>query len=70
MILEFRPILGIPDVKLIIKRSFFEDNKGAEELVNVSKNRPRIKHITIKYYHFHEAVKSNILLVKRVDTID
>ena len=47
----------------------FEDNKGEEELANIPKIRPRTKHVAVKYRHFREAVKSKILLVKRVDTI-
>ena len=29
---------------------------------------PRTKHIVVKYYHFSKVVKSEILLVKRLDT--
>ena len=41
---------------------------GAEELAKIPKNRPRTKHIAVKYHHFREAVKSGILMVVRVDT--
>ena len=70
MILELKPILGIPEADLLIKCTLFEDNKGAEELANIPKNRPRTKHIAVKYHHFREAVKSKILMVERVDTTD
>ena len=69
IILELKPILNIPDAKLVIRCTLFEDNKGAEELANIPKNRPRTKHIAVKYHHFREAVKYKILLVKRVDTL-
>ena len=69
MILELKPILNIPKATLLIRYTLFKDNKGAEELANVPKNRPRTKHIAVKYHHFHEAVKSKILMVERVDTI-
>ena len=48
--------------------TLFEDNKGAEELAKVPKNRPRTKHIAVKYHHFRQAVKDNILQVKRFAT--
>ena len=65
-----RNILDIPEAKLQVRCTLFEDNKGVEELAKVPKNRPRTKHIAVKYYHFREAVKANILLIKRVDTAE
>ena len=70
MILELKPILDIPDAELLIRCTLFEDNKDAEKLANIPKNRPRTKHIAVKYHHFREAVKSSILMVKRGDTTD
>ena len=68
MITELKPILNIPDADLVIKCTLFEDNMGAEELAKVPKNRPRTKHIAVKYHHFREAVSKGILKVVRVDT--
>ena len=68
MITELKPILNIPDADLVIKCTLFEDNMGAEELAKVPKNRPRTKHIAVKYHHFKDAVSEYILLVVRVDT--
>ena len=68
LILEIKPILNIPEAKLQIRCTLFEDNKGAEELAKVPKNRPRTKHIAVKYHHFRQAVKDKILLVKRIGT--
>ena len=68
MITELKPILNIPDANLVIKCTLFEDNMGAEELAKIPKNRPRTKHIAVKYHHFREAVKIGILMVERVDT--
>ena len=65
-----KPILGIPAADLVIRCTLFEDNKGAEELANVPKNRPRTKHIAVKYHHFREAVRKKILQVLRVGTED
>ena len=55
---------------MVIKCTLFDDNKGAEELANVPKNRPRTKHIAVKYHHFRESVKDGILQVKRVSTTE
>ena len=70
MVTELKTILDIPNAKLVIQCTLFEDNKGAEELANVPKNRPRTKHIAVKYHHFREAVRSKTLIVKRVDTLN
>ena len=37
-------------------------------MAKVPKNRPRTKHIAVKYHHFREAVRNGILLVERVST--
>ena len=68
MITELKPILNIPDADLVIRCTLFEDNMGAEELAKIPKNRPRTKHIAVKYHHFREAVRNGILKVVRVDT--
>ena len=70
MILELKPIINIPAAELVIRCTLFEGNKGAEELANISKKRPRTNHIAVKYHHFRETVKPKILSVKRVDTLD
>ena len=70
LVVELKDILQIPQAKLKIRCTLFEDNKGAEELAKVPKNRPRTKHIATKYHHFREHVKSGILLVKRVETTE
>ena len=68
IVLETKPILDIPEEKLQIRCTLFEANKGAEEISKVLKNRPRSKHIAVKYYHVRKAVKDNILLLKRIGT--
>eukprot|EP00957_Ditylum_brightwellii_P150093 11430392-Ditylum_brightwellii.AAC.1 len=40
-----------------IKCTAFEDNKGAEELAKVTKNRPITTCIAVKYHHFRQAAK-------------
>ena len=68
LIIELKEIIEIPEADLLIRCTLFEDNKGAEELAKVPKNRPRTKHIATKYHHFREHVRTGTLLVKRVDT--
>ena len=68
LILEIKDILQILEAELLIRCTHFEDNKGAEELTKVPKNRPRTKHIATKYHYFRESVKNGTLLVKRVET--
>ena len=67
---ELSPFLHLPKSNMVIKCTLFEDNKGAEELAKVPKNRPRTKHIAVKYHHFREAVKDGTLQVKRVSTTE
>ena len=47
---ELKDIFKIPEAQLKIRCTLFEDNKGAEELAKVPKNRPRTKHIALKYH--------------------
>eukprot|EP00957_Ditylum_brightwellii_P118229 9017247-Ditylum_brightwellii.AAC.1 len=62
--------MGIPVAKPDIKCTIFEDNKEAEEVTKLHKSRPRPKHIAVKCHHFRQAVKGNILHIKRIDTKD
>ena len=66
-ITDLKFILNYLDTYLVIIYILFEDNKGAEDLSNIPKNRPRIKHIAEKYHHIREAVCTKTLLIKRVD---
>ena len=54
------------DSKLVCE--VFEDNRGALELANVPKMRPRTKHIALKYHHFREHVRNGTIVVKPIDT--
>jgi hypothetical protein len=54
-----------------VKCTLFKDNIGAETLAKAPQMIPRTKHIVIKYHHFHEAVKSGVVLkITIVDTKD
>ena len=53
---------------MVVKCTVFEDNKGAKELAICPKNRPRTKHIAVKYHHFREHVKNNIIFVEYTPT--
>jgi hypothetical protein len=48
----------------------FEDNAGAIYLAKVPKMRPRTRHIDQKYHHFREWVKSGLIDVLPIDTLD
>jgi hypothetical protein len=48
----------------------FEDNAGAIHLATVPKMRPRTRHINQKYHHFREWVKSGLIAVLPIDTLD
>ena len=67
---ELSNMLKLPSSDMTIKCTLFEDNKGAEELAKVPKNRPRTKHIAVKYHHFRQAVKDGILKIERVSTTE
>eukprot|EP00957_Ditylum_brightwellii_P004188 319079-Ditylum_brightwellii.AAC.1 len=70
LIRKIAPVMNIAVAKHGIKCTVFEDNKGAEELTKVPKNRPRTKHIAMKYHYFRQAVKDKILHTTIIDTKD
>ena len=54
--------------KLVITRDVFEDNRGTLELAKMPKLRPRIKHIALKYHHFHEHARNGKVCIHAIDT--
>ena len=68
--MEIKHIIDILEASFKIRCTLFENNKGAEEVANVPKNRPRTKHIAVKYHHFRSAVQDVYILVKQVDTLE
>jgi hypothetical protein len=48
----------------------FEDNSGALELAQLSKIRPRTKHINVVYQHFCEHVRKGLIKIFPVSTKD
>jgi hypothetical protein len=48
----------------------FEDNAGAIHLAKVPKMRPRTRHINQKYHHFREWVKSGLIDILPIDTLE
>ena len=56
--------------KPVFKCEAFEDNNGAIELATAEKERPRTKHINIKYHHFKSAVKRQKIRVRKIDSED
>eukprot|EP00957_Ditylum_brightwellii_P003364 254837-Ditylum_brightwellii.AAC.1 len=70
LISEITPVMKVDVARSGIKCTVFEYNKGAEELGKDCKNRPRTKHIAVKYHHFRKAVNDKILCTTRIDTKD
>jgi histone deacetylase 1/2 len=50
----------------VIRCKIFEDNKGAVEIANVPKMRPRTKHLNIKYHFFRQFIQQGILRVEHI----
>ena len=51
------------------KSTVHEDNTGCLELVNCpDQYHPCTKHISIKWHHFHDAVKNGSVVVEKIDT--
>ena len=67
---EVQEAVGIPKVEVNCHAKIFEDNTACEELAKVPKNRPRTKHIAVKYHHFREHVRKGTFQVQRVSTKD
>ena len=65
---EIGKVLDISDQEIVCHSKVFEDNKGAEELANVPKMRPRTKHIAVKYHHFRSHVANGTIKVLRIGT--
>jgi hypothetical protein len=63
---------GIPIAKTTptVFCKLFEDNAGAIHLAKVPKMRPRTRHINQKYHHFREWVKSGLIDVLPIDTLE
>ena len=63
---------GIPVAKTTptVFCKLFEDNAGAIHLAKVPKMRPRTRHINQKYHHFREWVKSGLIDILPIDTLD
>jgi len=63
---------GIPIAKTTPKIycKLFEDNAGAIQLAKVPKMRPRTRHINQKYHHFREWVKSGLIEILPIDTLE
>ena len=71
LLLEMKTF-GIPITKTTPKVfcKLFEDNAGAIHLAKVPKMRPRTRHINQKYHHFREWVKSGLIEILPIDTLE
>jgi hypothetical protein len=48
----------------------FEDNTGALELARLPKLRPRTKHMSACYHHFHKHVQKGLIKIFPINTKD
>ena len=64
--------MGLPIAKATptVLCKLFEDNAGAIHIAKVPKMRPRTRHINQKYHHFREWVKSGIIEILPIDTLE
>jgi hypothetical protein len=62
--------INLPSVTPKVFCKLFEDNAGAIHLAKVPKMRPRTRHINQKYHHFREWVKSGLIDIFPIDTLE
>jgi hypothetical protein len=64
--------LGVPISKTTptVFCKLFEDNTRAIHLAKFPKTRPRTRHINQKYHHFREWVKTGLIVIFPIDTLD
>jgi hypothetical protein len=62
--------IPIPKTTPTVFCKLFEDNAGAIHLAKVPKMRPRTRHINQKYHHFREWVKSGLIDILSIDTLE
>ena len=62
-------VFGLIEILNCPRQLFYEDNAGCIVLAtDPDQNRPRTKHIGIKYHHFRDQVRNGTITVKKVDT--
>jgi hypothetical protein len=62
--------IDLPSVTPKVFCKLFEDNAGAIHLAKVPKMRPRARHINQKCHHFREWVKSGLINIFPIDTLE
>ena len=62
--------VDIPKTNPVVYCKLFEDNAGAIHLAKAPKMRPRTRHINQKYHHFREWVKSGLIEILPIDTLE
>ena len=63
-----KKIKGFKHRKPEFQCTAYEDNKGAIELAQAPRMRPRTKHINLKYHHFRNAVDKGMVKIEYIDT--
>jgi hypothetical protein len=68
---EFKAFgISVPNTNSTVFCKLFEDNAGAIHLAKVLKMRPPTCHINQKYHHFREWVKSGLIDILPIDTLE
>jgi hypothetical protein len=62
--------VDLPTTTPVVYCKLFEDNAGAFHLPNAPKMRPQTRHINQKYHHFREWVKSGLIKILPIDTVE
>ena len=67
---QLEKTLNIESKRPSVKCKVFEDNNGAIELAKATNIRPRTKHIALKYHHFRENVRKDLIEINPIDTLE
>jgi hypothetical protein len=64
IIQELSSVYNIPPQEATAYSTVFEDNKGCVDLIAAPTMHPRSRHISIKYHHFRDHVRTGHIRIK------
>jgi hypothetical protein len=70
IIQELSHVCNISSQDATTYSTIFKDNKGCVDLIAAPTMRPRSRHISIKYHHFREHVRTGLIRIKWISTHD
>ena len=62
--------MNIEPKRPIVKCKVFKENNGAIKLAKAPKIHPGTKHIALKYHHFRERVRKNMIKINPIQTLE